>query len=324
MKLTDTQSKKVQMLRGVAIIAVVFIHNTPIGLAQVFLRPFLNFSVGLFLFFSGMLSSATQWNPRKRITKVVIPYILWSLIYTVIYNVISNPIEIPIKFLKNVLMGNASAIMYYIFVYCEFTLIIPFIDRLAKSKYRYWGFVITPLEIVIMRFIPVVIGRDMNSYISIIMSISCLGWFTYFYLGYMIGNKYISVKRTFNKNFILWVISIVFQIVEGYFYYMRGYQNCGTQLKITSIISGVLFALMAYSYVVNGKDRNITILKLLGDNSFGIYFSHLAVMAVISQIPVYVQYIPYPITAVVTIVFTTICVLVGKKILGDFSKYLAL
>jgi len=58
MKLTSEQSKKIQYLRGLAIIAVVFIHNTPTGLAQVFCRPFLNFSVGLFLFLSGMLSNS--------------------------------------------------------------------------------------------------------------------------------------------------------------------------------------------------------------------------------------------------------------------------
>lgn len=59
MKLTAQQSNKVQILRGLAIIAVVFIHNTPDGLAQVYCRPFFNFSVGLFLFLSGFLSNAS-------------------------------------------------------------------------------------------------------------------------------------------------------------------------------------------------------------------------------------------------------------------------
>lgn len=51
MEMTSDKSYKIQMLRGLAIIAVVFIHNTPSGLAQVYFRTFLNFSVGLFLFF---------------------------------------------------------------------------------------------------------------------------------------------------------------------------------------------------------------------------------------------------------------------------------
>lgn len=48
MRLTTEQSEKIQILRGIAIIAVVCIHCAPGGLLQVYIRPFLNFSVGLF------------------------------------------------------------------------------------------------------------------------------------------------------------------------------------------------------------------------------------------------------------------------------------
>lgn len=279
MKLTIAQSKSIQILRGLAIIAVVFIHNTPTGLVEVFCRPFLNFSVGLFLFLSGMLSNSSNWNPKKRIAKVLIPYILWTLIYSVMYNV-SNPVSIPIAFFKNVLTGKATAVMYYFFVYCEFTLLIPFIDRLAKSRFKYWGFLITPIEIITMRSIPLITGLEINKYISVIMSISCLGWFTYFYIGYLLGNKIISINTASKKIPLLWMISILFQIAEGFYYYTLGYENCGTQLKLTSIISGVLFAMMAYNYVIHGQTRTVKTLQLLGDNSFGICFSHIAVMGV--------------------------------------------
>ena len=65
MKLTKEESYKIQILRGLAIVAVVFIHNTPDGLPQVICRPFLNFSVGLFLFLSGYLSNVKKWNVKK-------------------------------------------------------------------------------------------------------------------------------------------------------------------------------------------------------------------------------------------------------------------
>ena len=69
MEMTKEKSYKIQVLRGLAIIAVVLIHNTPGGIAQVWCRPFLNFSVGLFLFMSAMLSSVEKWNPKKRILR---------------------------------------------------------------------------------------------------------------------------------------------------------------------------------------------------------------------------------------------------------------
>lgn len=270
-----------------------------------------------------MLSNFSNWNPKKRIIKVLITYVLWTLIYSIICN-ISNPAYIPNAFFKNVLTGGAAAVMYYIFVYCEFTLLIPFIDKLAKSRFKYWGFVITPIEIVVMRLMPLITGREINVYISTIRSISCLGWFTYFCLGYLLGNKLISINTASKTIPLLWMFSILLQIAEGFYFYSLGDVNCGTQLKLTSIISGVLFVLMAYNYVINGKSRRIKVLELLRDNSFGIYFSHMAVMIIIGYIPVYTRSVTYPMTAVITIVLTTTCVLLGKSILGRYSIYLAL
>lgn len=170
----NSVSNKIQILRGLAIVAVVFIHNTPGGISQVVFRPFLNFSVGLFLFMSGMLSNAEKWNPKNRILKVIIPYSIWTLIYVVISSY-STPLQIPLLFIKELVLGNAAAIMYFIFVYCEFTLLIPLIDKLARSKYRYLGFVITPIEIIVMRLIPMLVDIDFNGYIAAARNLSCLG-----------------------------------------------------------------------------------------------------------------------------------------------------
>lgn len=321
MQLTTEQSKRIQVLRGLAVIAVVFIHNTPNGLAQVFVRPFLNFSVGLFLFLSGMLSSSANWNPKKRIAKVLIPYVFWTLVYTVISNP-GNWANVPVTFFKHVITGRAAGIMYYIFVYCEFTLLIPLIDRLAKSRFKYWGFLIAPLEIIFMRTIPLITGMEMHKYLDMILGVSCLGWFTYFYLGYLLGNNLLPVDTDSKKLPWLWALSILFQFAEGFYYYSLGFNNSGTQLKITTVLSGVLFALMAYNYITRGKSKNVKLLELLGDHSFGIYFSHLAVMAAIQYIPGYTKYAAYPLNAVIAVVFTAVFVILGKSVLGKYSKYL--
>ena len=71
---------------------------------------------------------------------------------------------------------------------------MPLIDRIARSKYKYLGFLISPLEIIFIRLIPLITGYQMNEYFKIVMSISCLGWFTYYYLGYLLGNKIIQLQ----------------------------------------------------------------------------------------------------------------------------------
>ena len=314
----------IQILRGFAIIAVVLIHNTPQGLSQVYIRPFLNFAVGLFLFLSGLLSDVKKWNPQKRIAKVIIPYIIWTFIYTAGKN-ISNPVAIPTTFFKNLITSQSAAMMYYIFVYCEFTLLIPLVDKLAKSKYKYLGFIISPIEIIFMRSIPLMTDwYRMNEYIDIIKSVSCLGWFTYFYLGYLMGNDLIAVSKSRKKWGALFVISLLLQVAEGYLRYSKGIASCGSQLKLSSILTGTCFVIFAYQFINSGKSYNNHMLKFLGDISFGIYFSHIAVMEILSAVPLYSQIVIYPLNAVVVIIVNVFLIFVGKKLLGKYSKYLAL
>ena len=324
-QLSEKQSNRIQVLRGLAIIAVVISHNTPIGLAQVYCRPFVNFCVGLFLFLSGMLSSAERWNPKKRILKVIIPYIIWTLIFVIFRNS-KTPAQIPISYLYNLITARSAAVMYYVFVYCELTLLIPLIDKLAKSKYKWVGFLISPIEIILMRLFPLVIGYEMNNYVQILKSISCVGWFIYFYLGYLLGNGHLKIKLPASRIKTLWVFSIALQMLEGYWYLSMGESNCGTQLKITSILSGTLFVLLAYMYINTSKEALAPrILHVFGDYSFGIFFSHLAVMKVLKQIPFYKRvYYSFPINAIIAFLLSLMCVILGRKALGKYGKYLAL
>ena len=323
-KATEKISKKIQVLRGLSIIAVVFIHNTPTGITQVWCRPFLNFAVGMFLFLSGLLSSANKWDPLKRIKKVIIPYVIWTAIYVLLNNY-KEPSKLPITFIRSLLTGNSAAIMYFIFVYCELTLLIPLIDKLAKSKYKFFGFAISPFEIIIMRLIPLLTGTQFHGYISLLMSLSCLGWFVYFYLGYLLGNNYLPSPRTQTKKFALGLSgAIILQIIEGYWYFSMGNQNCGTQLKLSSLLSGVLFVLLAHVYLYSEKETSSRFLYILGEKSFGIYFSHLALMTFLNYIPYYKQYIIYPFNAILTTCLCLLLVQVGNKTLGKKAKYLAL
>lgn len=323
MLITNKKSYIIQILRGIAIIAVVFIHNTPIGVPQVICRPFLNFSVGLFLFLSGVLSNADKWKPWKRIKKVAIPYLIWTLIYVVLHTY-NTPVQIPIEFIKKSITGSSAAMMYYIFVYCEFTLLIPMIDKLAKSKFKYLGFAISPLEIIVMRLLPQVAGYEINKYISLIMSVSCLGWFSYFYLGYLLGNGLLNINYANAKLYIALVISLILQIAEGYWYYLMGNQNCGTQLKLSSVLTGCIFMIIVYNIIEAEKYREIKPLYLLGECSFGIYFSHIAIMSVLNHIPHYSEMIIFPINAIIALLISFLFVLVGKRLLGKNSRYLAL
>lgn len=320
--MTSTKSKHIQILRGLAITAVVLIHTVPSGMVSVFLRPFFNFAVGLFLFLSGMLTDINKYNPKKRILKVIVPYIIWTLIYIVINNA-SNPTQIPFDFVKNLLTGRAASTTYFIPLYCEFTLLIPLIDKLARSKFKYLGFLITPLEVFFLRTLPIISGHDINPYISMVIKISCLGWFTYFYLGYLMGNSLLTVKISTKKLSALLIASIALQMLESYWRLSLGDMNSGTQMKLTAVLTGSIFVILAYRFINSEKEYHFKLLEFLGNNSFGIYFSHPAIKYFLNMIPLFYKSAFFPFNTVIILAVDILLIILFKKILGKFSKYLA-
>lgn len=77
------KDRYLQALRRLAISAVVLIHCLPQCAASVAIRPFLNFSVALFLFYPVFLPTSANLlgGLRRRISKVAGPYAFWSVIY---------------------------------------------------------------------------------------------------------------------------------------------------------------------------------------------------------------------------------------------------
>lgn len=146
MKPSETQSMQIQILRGLAIIAVVLTHTLPTpGFSHVLFRPFINFAVGLFLFLSGCLTPLERFYPtkadsnhgksmasnifafyRKRLGRVIPPYLLWSLVYTVYHGRYAD-------FLPRLLTGRCCGIYYFIIVYVQLTLLTPLLCFVIKK-----------------------------------------------------------------------------------------------------------------------------------------------------------------------------------------------
>ena len=315
-------SYNIQVLRGAAIIAVVLIHSIPTrGFRQVLYRPFLNFGVALFLFLSGMLSSADRYEPAKRIIKVTIPYVIWTIIYVVLRDY-RNITVIPASVLVSLVTARAAAPFYYVFVYCELTLLIPLIDRLAKSRFKYWGLLISPCEIILFRLLPILRGWEFDPVFYTVQNVSCFGWLIYFYLGYLLGNGLIDMKIPQKKLYLFLVVSLFIQFAEGYWYLRMGQINCGTQLKLSAILTGIIICLLAYRFVLNNHSK-MDILKVIGDNSFGIFISHLAVMFFLEKIPFYTECIVIPVKVFIPVAADMALITIGKKLLGKYSGWIA-
>lgn len=315
-----TRNNTVQIFRAFAIIAVVMIHTTPLGYCQVLCRPFINFSVATFLFLSGYLTNVENdnWGSffKKRIIRVLIPYIIWSVLYTVVSQ---NTGQLP----SNLLTAKAAVPMYYIFVYIQFVLLTPLLGRLAKSKYQFLGWFVAPISIIVFKYYWLLTHQELNSYVSLIWSDACLGWFTFYYLGLILGNRIIEKDFSPKTLILLYIFSIVLQMAEGYGWLMLGETNCGTQLKLTSLLTSSLFLLIVYTALKIGQfDFKNKFLRMLGDYSFGIYLCHIMVIKFLGafddtfSVSVY-KSIPYPITSIIVVLLSFCFCYISDRVLGD-------
>lgn len=143
-------NQKIQIIRGISACAVIMIHSNARGITGIAIRPFINFAVPMFIFCSGYLTKSKYNDYKqfyiKRLTKIMIPYILWTLIYTILFNNYNN-------LCINLLTANAIRPFYFLFVYAQFVILTPIIIKLIYSKYQQLGWWITPISIFIIQYI---------------------------------------------------------------------------------------------------------------------------------------------------------------------------
>lgn len=318
---TQAKNNSVQIMRGLAITAVVIIHSYPNGFSGVFIRPFVNFAVAMFIFLSGYLTKLEIPNYRnfmyRRIKKVFVPYCIWSVIYMIpsCFN------DFWIKFVS----GRCCGIYYYIFVYIQLVIFTPLIIKLIKSKYRILGWFITPVFTILFKYIFVWTGLNI---VSSNFNYLFVAWFIYYYLGILLGNNIITIKPNNCLYSVLYIIAIALSIAEGVLWYNVGnYDMATTQLRLTSIATSMIVTIFAYHFIKSNKDLSKTtfnkILITIGNTSFGVYLSHILIKNTLSLIPFW-EHVIFPFNSIIILGVSVICVLIGNKLLSKFSWILGL
>lgn len=280
---SSESSKKIQILRAMAIIAVVAIHTCADGTAGVIIRPFLNFAVALFLGISGYLTKTDipGYKVRKRLLRVFIPYTIWSLIFTAVRQTWSD-------FPENFLTGYSCGVFYFVVVYMELTILAPLIGKLIRSRYHAAGFLITPLAIFIQYIFEFRDHEIPKPYNEVFFPV----WFIFFYVGMMIRYDTDSGKNDIftngekryglaKKMLTLLPFSLLIQIGEGLLWMNAGYDRMQyTQIKLGTMATSLIIIMLAICWVKSGRkipfaSKFSNFLVYVGDISFGIYFTHI-------------------------------------------------
>ncbi|NJA05749.1 acyltransferase [Methylococcaceae bacterium WWC4] len=280
------------VLRGIAIIGVVAIHSSGVGLQfkddvynfhfTVIWRNLVNFSVPLFLAISGyFLSKKSVGNIndyvlfiKKQVTRVYIPLLFWSFVWLFLAVFVEN------KPLSNELVKlvsfQSSAPYYFIALIIQYYLLLPLLKRLNNKT----GLFISALASIMMALIIFYLRHYTHIKLPLILYAgNFITWGMFFVLGLCL-NSSMQFKLSNKTMLFLTIIFYALSCVETYVLMNAFHQaeNAVTAVKASSFLYS--FFLIVFLFNRRGviKPR---ILKHIGRISFGIYLIHMFILLVL-------------------------------------------
>lgn len=317
--LSEERKKRIQIIRALAICSVVVIHTVTWNPYEVYIRPFVNFGVGIFLFLSGFLTVKIDEIGsfyKKRCMRVLLPYIFWSFVLCLVYKNYGD-------FLKKLLTFQESSIYYYIFVYLQIMILAPILVHIAETRYYWSVLLVTPIAILVEMIL-----AFQQIYLIYPWNINnCFVWISFFYLGMLMRQGKIKVTIPGWVLAIEWIAGIGLEVKEGKFWLAFGREDLATtQVKFSTMFVTLLVCIVVYEYMISenaypypGRKYLSQLLMDVGGSSFGIYLLHPLVIHLLEQRISLV----FPLNTIVVILISYICIKLGQVIFRrKLGKYL--
>jgi len=301
------KNREIGILRGIAMCAVVGIHTFSIGVANVtsgnsawaylIFHSMLQFAVPCFIFISAILLSYTlhgkPLQPKKfyskKFTRVVIPYVLWTLFYIVFKLIFKQLTFSDLASWQNwwlwLGLGKAYTHLYYMSVILQLYLFTPILlsfTKLIQKVFKKFDFIaIVIISIGLQVGIYFLNRYFIHPYFK--YQATMMIWYIYIILfGIWIGFNYERFKEGIKKYaLIVWGIFGVNAII-----YIR-YIICLKQsIKINTAwyqfnwFAYALFATLCLFWIClmlkekNVHNKVVKAIEIVGDYSFGIYLMH--------------------------------------------------
>jgi len=327
----NKKNNTVQMVRGVCIISVILIHCVN-GMSykydkisywySIITRQFINFPVGVFIFFAGYFAKYENFKIsdfKKRIIRLCIPYLVWSVIYLAINYIFKNDRIDFFRAIRRIMAGGCQIHLYFILVLVQMTIITPFVAMLYKrnKKYHYLFLVITPLHFLAICLYRYLFNSDMPLKATVFTA-----WFLFYWLG-----LYCNIEKKnslINRQAMPVLFGVILSCAGGILLEkIFSYDLAVSQIKISSCILTVAII----NVILHNKEKIVpkqhNVLVKLGDISYGIYYVHMVGILITSHIiEMYslTAVLSLPVIQILQLIFTlglSVCIIiVTKKIIG--------
>ncbi len=287
----------IDALRVIAILAVIFIHQTTITLQilnhNVSAAPFSllfnqasRFAVPLFFLISGYVLELNNKNHfsypvffKKRASRILVPFIFWSGLYFYIGHKFNIESLFSFRFIEDLVTGQSAYHLYFIPTLIIFYLLFPFLHKILT-------YIKNPLFFILIFVFQIVIAFY-NYYVQSIpvhqdLQVAILV-FSMFFIG-MASSHYKDQIFSFTKKYLLF-LSIILLGVTAYIY-IHVY-DLTVRFQTTSFIYNqygplhyihtVLFALVL-SYIIEKKQILKRFFIILSKLSFFVFFIHVLIL----------------------------------------------
>jgi fucose 4-O-acetylase-like acetyltransferase len=272
-------------IRALLIFIVVFGHLLELiddgPVTGTLYRVIYSFHMPAFLFVSGFFA---KYDPKKILTKILLPYIVFQILYTLFNSILNKNYELQIQFTL------PYWLLWYLLALFIYFLLLP----LFETDNRDTAIVI----ITICFFISLTSGYDTGT--NKLLSISRVLTFLPFFMAGFYSHRF-KLKEWINKNkaFVLVFSAAVCLIWEVYYYVfevsvntMYGSKNYGGNKMALAPRFMFLFGACSWIFFLTASvsDKRIPFITTLGQRTVAVYLLHGFVVKLLEKSMILKEY----------------------------------
>lgn len=320
----------ISILNVLACIGVVILHTFETGYTsdanfvfEVLIRAIAYCAVPVFFMITGatLIDYRERYDTKtffkKRLLKVIIPLIIWSIIYFII-NFFKGKFSIndlSFKFVfEYFFLVKTNPIFWFFVVIIGIYLAIPVISLITQESRRKAFLYIIIITFVFNQFLPDLLYHlNLNYNYDLKFPLTYSGWISFIFIGYYI-DKYEIVKKHRMIIYVLGIIGFLTKVVPTIFISYHKNESCSWFDEYYDAPC-VLYSASVFLFFKSKINNNQIVTKIMpffnfvAPTTLGIYVLHIAIRDFLRY---FYTYSYFGMNLVLTLSILTICFIVVK------------
>lgn len=320
----------ISILNVLACIGVVILHTFETGYTsdanfvfEVLIRAIAYCAVPVFFMITGatLIDYRERYDTKtffkKRLLKVIIPLIIWSIIYFII-NFFKGKFSIndlSFKFVfEYFFLVKTNPIFWFFVVIIGIYLVIPVISLIPQESRRKAFLYIIIITFVFNQFLPDLLYHlNLNYNYDLKFPLTYSGWISFIFIGYYI-DKYEIVKKHRLIIYVLGIIGFLTMVVPTIFISYHKNESCSWFDEYYDAPC-VLYSASVFLFFKSKINNNQIVTKIMpffnfvAPTTLGIYVLHIAIRDFLRY---FYTYSYFGMNLVLTLSILTICFIVVK------------